>query len=107
MAKYSGDAVDTVLGCGVVLKNAVGIVGVIIIIGICIMPIIKLGVLTIAYNLAAAVIQPIAEPKIVSLLEEMGGVFKLLFAIICSMSVMLIVGVTLVIKISNSGMMYR
>lgn len=37
-----GDAVDTVLGCGVVLKNAIGIVGVIIVIGICIMPILKL-----------------------------------------------------------------
>ena len=57
--------------------------------------------------MAAAVIQPIAEPKIVSLLEEMGGVFKLLLAIICAISVMLIVGITLVIKMSNAGMMYR
>lgn len=57
--------------------------------------------------MAAAVIQPIAEPKIVKLLEEMGGVFKLLLAIICGISVMLIVGITLVIKISNTGMTYR
>ncbi|MBR3249613.1 MAG: hypothetical protein IKF83_02820 [Clostridia bacterium] len=42
MERFCGDAVDTVLGCGVILKNAVGMVGVIIIIGICIMPIIKL-----------------------------------------------------------------
>ena len=57
--------------------------------------------------MTAAIVEPIAEPKIVSLLGEMGGVFKLLMAIICSISVMLIVGITLVIKISNSGMMYR
>ncbi|MBR3249614.1 MAG: hypothetical protein IKF83_02825 [Clostridia bacterium] len=63
--------------------------------------------MTIAYNLTSAIVEPIADNKIVSLLEEMGGVFKLLLAIICSISVMLIVGVTLVIKISNSGMMYR
>ena len=63
--------------------------------------------MTICYNIVAAITQPIAEPKIVKLLEEMGNVFKLLLAIICSISVMLIVGITLVIKISNSGMMYR
>ena len=107
VGKILGDAVDTVLGCGVILKNAIGIVGVIIVIGICISPIIKLATLTIIYNLASAIIQPIADNKIVKLLGEMGGIFKLLLAILCSISVMLIIGVTLVVKISNSGMMYR
>ena len=107
VGKILGDAVDTVLGCGIVLKNAVGIVGVIVIIGICIVPIIKLGVITIAYNLSASIIQPIADEKIVKLLSEMGGIFKVLLGILCSLSVMLIIGITLVIKISNSGMMYR
>ena len=107
VGKVIGDAVDSVLGCGVILKNAVGFVGVIIIIGICIIPIIKIVTLTIMYNLAAAVVQPIADGKIVKLLEEMGGVFKVLLGILVSLSVLLLVGVTLVIKISNSGMMYR
>lgn len=107
VGKILGDAVDTVLGCGLVLKNAVGTVGVIVIIGICIVPIIKLGVITIAYNLSASIIQPIADEKIVKLLSEMGGIFKVLLGILCSLSVMLIIGITLVIKISNSGMMYR
>ena len=107
VGKVIGDAVDSVLGCGVILKNAVGFVGVIIIIGICIIPIIKIATLTIMYNLASAVAQPIADEKIVKLLEEMGGIFKILLGILCSLSVLLLVGVTLVIKISNSGMMYR
>lgn len=107
VGKILGDSIDTVIGCSNILKNAVGIVGVLVIIGICIMPIIKLAVLTISYHLAAAVCQPIADEKIVKLLDEMGGTFKVLLAIMCSISVMLIIGTTLVIKISNSGMMYR
>ncbi len=107
VGKILGDAVDTVLGCGVVLKNAVGIIGVIIIIGICIMPILKIGVLTIAYSLASGIIQPIADEKIVKLLGDMADIFKILLAILCAISIMLIIGTTLVIKISNSGMMYR
>ena len=107
VGKILGDSVDSVLGCGLVLKNALGIFGVIIIIGICATPIIKLAILTIIYNISSAIIEPIADEKIVKLLEEFGDIFKLLLGILCSVSVLLIVGITLVIKISNSGMMYR
>lgn len=107
VGKVLGDVVDSVLGCGVILKNAVGVVGVIVILGICLMPIIKIATLSIIYSLASAVIQPVADEKIVKLLDEMGGVFKLLLGILCALSVLLIIGVTMVVKISNSGMMYR
>ena len=107
VGKVLGDVVDSVLGCGVILKNAVGFVGVIVVLGICIMPIIKVGILSIIYNVASAIIQPVADEKIVKLLDEMGGAFKLLLGILCSLSVLLIIGITMVVKISNSGMMYR
>ena len=107
VGKILGDAVDTVIGCSNVLKNAVGIIGVIVIVCICVGPIIKLAVLMALYYLAGAVCQPIADEKIVKLLEQMGDTFKILLAIMCSVSVMLIVGTTLVIKITNSGLMYR
>ena len=107
VGKILGDSVDTVLGCSSILKNATGVIGIIIIIGICVMPIIKLTILTIAYHLAAAICQPIADEKIISLLSQMGDTFKILLAILCSVAVMLIIGVTLALKISNSGLMYR
>ena len=59
------------------------------------------------YSISSSLIEPIADEKIVKLLDEMSGIFKLLLGIVCSVSVLLIIGVTLVIKISNSGMMYR
>lgn len=107
VGKILGDAVDTVLGCGIILKNAIGLVGVIIIIGICIMPIIKLATLTITYKLLASATQPIADEKITNLLEQIGDIFKVFLAILTSISFMIIIGTTLVVKISNSGMMYR
>lgn len=107
VGKILGDAVDTVIGCTTILKNAVGIVGVIVVIGICILPIIKLVLLMTTYYIGSAVCQPIADKKIIDLLSQMGDTFKILLAILCSMSVMIIIGTTLVIKISNSGLMYR
>ena len=107
VGKILGDAVDTVLGCGIILKNAVGLIGVIVVIGICIIPILKLGILTIAYKLMSAICEPIADKNITSLLDQIGEVYKIFLAILCSISVMLIVGTALVVKISNTGMMYR
>lgn len=107
VGKILGDAVDTVIGCSSILKNATGIVGIIVLIGIAIVPIIKLTVLMAIYYLGSALCQPIADGKIISLLDQMGDTFKTLLAIMCAISVMFIIGTTLVIKISNSGMMYR
>jgi len=107
VGKILGDAVDTVIGCSNILKNAVGLVGVIVIIGICIMPIIKLTIMMATYYIASAICEPIADEKIISLLSQIGDTFKILLAMLIAVSVMLIIGVTLVIKISNSGLMYR
>ena len=105
--KILGDAVDTVLGSGVVLKNAVGVIGVIIIVGICNMPIIKLSILTICYKLLGAVTGVITDSKITSLLEQIGDVFKIFLGILSAISIMLIIGTALVLKMSNNVMMYR
>lgn len=107
VGKILGDVIDSVLGCGVILKNATGFLGVIVIIGICILPILKLTVLTTSYKLVANVSSVIADSKIVKLLEQISDIFKILTAILVSVSFMVIIGTTLLIKMSNTGMMFR
>ena len=107
VGKALGDSVDMVLGSTSLLKNSIGIVGMFVVIGICAMPIIKLTILTITYHFAGAICEPIADKKIVSLLEQMGGTFKVLLGIMFFVAVLLIIGLAMCIKISNSGMMYR
>lgn len=107
VGKILSDSVDTVLGCGIILKNAVGIVGVLIVVGICVMPIIKLAILSTTYKLLASVTQPIADKNITGLLEQIGDIFKILLAILSALAVLLIIGTALTLKISNSGIMYR
>lgn len=105
VGKILGDAVDTVIGCTNILKNAVGIIGVIIIIAICISPIIKLLFLMLFYYIGSALCEPIADEKIVNLLEKIGSTFKLFLGIMVSVSTLFIIGITLVINISNSAIM--
>lgn len=107
VGKILGDVIDSVLGCGVILKNATGFLGVIVIVGICILPILKLTVLTISYKLVATVSAVIADSKIVELLDQISDIFKILLAILVAVSFMVIIGTTLLIKMSNTGMMFR
>lgn len=107
VGKILGDATDAVIGCAGILKNAVGFVGIIVIIGICLLPIIKLTILTIIYYLASAICQPIADTKILNLLGSVADTFKTLLAIVFCVTVVLIVGLTIVIKISNATLLYR
>ena len=71
------------------------------------MPILKLSVLTISYKLVASISEVIADAKIVKLLDEMGDIFKILLGILFTIFFMVIIGTTLLIKMSNTGMMYR
>ena len=89
------------------MKNAVGIVGILVIISIAIVPLIKLSLITITYSIATALAEPVADKKIVKLLEQVGDTFKILLGILFVITAMFLIGVAIVIKISNSGMMYR
>lgn len=49
----------------------------------------------------------VADTKIVKLISEIADTYKILLAILFAVSVMFIIGITLVLKISNSSIMYR
>lgn len=70
VGKILGDTVETVIGCSNILKNTVGFVGVIIIIGIVAIPIIKLIIFTVCFKFTAAIGETVAETKIVKLISR-------------------------------------
>lgn len=107
VGKILGDATDAVIGGAGIIKNAVGFLGILVISGICISPIIKLTLLSFTYYIASCVCQPIADEKVIGLLDSIGDTFKILLAIIFCVSLMLIIGLTIVIKVSNSTLLYR
>ena len=107
VGKALGDSVDTVLGATSLIKNSIGFVGIIIVIGITAIPILKLIVLSTLYSLVGAISEPIADKKIVNVIDQMAGIFKILLGIMFFIAVLLIVGLALTLKISNASLMYR
>ena len=101
VGKIMGDTIDTVIGCTNILKNTFGILGVVILIGISIAPIIKISIIWFLIRLICAVCETIADPKIVKLLAGISDSYKLLFGILMSCSIMFIVGITVVLRMTS------
>lgn len=107
VGKIMGDTVDSVIGCSNILKNSVGVIGVIVILGIVLVPIVKIFVLWMSFKLTSAVCEVVADVKIVKLIDQISDGYKILLGILISISVMFIIGITLVIKLTNTALMYR
>jgi len=104
---FFSDAVDTIVGCSLLIKNAVGAFGLIALFVIVAFPILKIISLVLIYKICAAVIEPIAGGQLVNCLNEMAGSLLLLFATVASVALMFFVSVTIIIGAGNAALMMR
>lgn len=101
VGKVMGDSVDSILGSVNILKNSVGVIGVVILISIVIVPIIKVSALWIVIKLIAAICEIIADDSMVKLFDEISDSYKILFGILISVSGMFIIGITLILRMTT------
>lgn len=97
------ESVETVMNCSVVIKNSVGIVGIILVALISVVPVIKVAACLIMFRICAAVIQPIADKKIVKCISEMADSVSCVFSMMVAVIVMFIIILTIVINIGNTA----
>lgn len=93
----------TVIGAGVLIKNAVGIGGVLILLLITAMPLIKLVLMTLMYKLAAALIQPVSDERIVSCMQGIGQGSALLLKILGGSLLIFVLSMAVVLSATNGG----
>ncbi|WP_379128794.1 stage III sporulation protein AE [Paenibacillus sp. sgz500958] len=107
IGKMFADATDTVISASLLVKNAIGLSGVIIILFLCAFPAIKILVLALIYNLAAAVMQPLGETPIVTCLQTIGKSMIYVFAALAAVSLMFFMAVTIMLTAGNVTVMMR
>ncbi|MCC8127527.1 MAG: stage III sporulation protein AE [Clostridiales bacterium] len=90
-----GTAARMVLGAGVLIKNAVGAAGVIMLVMISAAPLIKLAVIVVIYRLTAAVLQPVGEKRIAAAVCGVAEGEQLLLGILTYGMIIFIVAIAL------------
>ena len=85
------EAMSSVAGSAMLLKNAVGIAGVIMLFAMFMVPVIKIWALGIAFRLAAAFTAPVAENRTVEVLRNIGDCIEMLFSSLACMGTIMII----------------
>jgi len=104
---FLSDAMDTVVGCSLLLKNAVGVIGLIVLFLITIIPAIKLISLIFVYRITAAVIEPISDGRIVDGLNDISKSLIILLGLLLTVTVMFIISITIIVGAGNITLMMR
>ncbi|MGN2369445.1 stage III sporulation protein AE [Clostridium cagae] len=101
VGKTFSDAIASIAGYSLIIKNAISSVGLLIIILILLYPIIKLVLMTVIYKLAAALIEPISDSRITNSVAAAGDSMTLIISCVLSVSLMFFILIALV---ASSGL---
>lgn len=101
------DATDTILSASLLLKNAVGIVGLIIIIFLALFPAIKIFVIGVIYRIGATILQPIGDGPIVECLIIISKYIFYILACLLLMTFMFFMAIVIIVAASNLTLLLR
>ncbi|SFI58004.1 stage III sporulation protein AE [Paenibacillus sp. UNC496MF] len=101
------DAADTVLSASMLVKNAIGLAGVVIILFLCAFPAVKIITLALIYNVAAAVMQPLGDSPIVGCLQTIGKTLIYVFAALAAVGLMFFLAITIILTAGNAAIMMK
>lgn len=97
---FVSDSFDIILSSSQLIKNVFGGVGLILLVGICLIPIIKIISIILVYKTSAIVIEPIGEDSISNFLNEIANLMAVMLACIIAITIMFFVTIAIVISIS-------
>lgn len=95
VGQAAGTAVQMVLGSGVLIRNTIGVTALFILAAICAVPILKLFLLMLLCHLAAAVLQPVCDKRVVSCILGAAQGHKLLLQMVFTVCALFFISIAL------------
>ena len=104
VGKFASDSVDMVLSCAAVIKNGVGILGMVIILCFLAGPVINLLAVAAVYKITAVLAEPISTKQVSSTLNEMGSSVITMTVILGLSALMFLIFLTIIISIGGGSL---
>lgn len=96
-----GGTAEVVLGTVVLIKNGIGVTGAIICLLLCIVPLVQIAVIVLMYKLAAAVIQPVSDKRVIGCMESVAEGCKLLLRVVFTTGLLFLLTIVIVTTLTN------
>ncbi len=95
-----GDAIsgttEVVIGTAVLIRNGIGVIGMIVCLVICLAPLIQMAVTALMYQLVAALIQPISDKRMVECVSSVADGSKMLLRIVFTTGILFLLTIAVV-----------
>ncbi|MBS3872819.1 MAG: stage III sporulation protein AE [Firmicutes bacterium] len=101
------DVFETVAGASLLLKNGIGITGLLAVFILCAMPALKVLVVVFIYRLAAAIIQPMGVTPVAEALSNLASILTVLAGALITVGIMFFILITIVIGAGNATLSIR
>ena len=95
------DAAETVLAGAGMLKNTVGVFGMLVVIGICLVPFLQLGFHYLTYKVASALSAALSGSRVAALIDQIGGAFGLILGMTGACALLLLI--SMISAVSAAG----
>lgn len=99
----AGAVTKMILGSGVLIKNSMGAAAVVILLLISLVPLVKLFVLIVLYRSVAAMLEPVADRRLVSCISGIADGQKLLLGLAASGMLLFIITIALICAGTNAA----
>jgi stage III sporulation protein AE len=105
IGKAISDAAETVLSASLLVKNAVGVAGLIVVCLIAVFPAIKILAVSLMYGGSAALMQPLGETPMVACLGTLGKTLVLVFGCVAAVAMMFFFAICILLASANLAVM--
>ncbi len=85
------DAMDVFVGCSLLIKNGLGVSALMAVVAYCALPVLRILATLLCYRLAGALLQPVADEKLVACLGDLSSVLTTLLVAVLSAAAMFLV----------------
>jgi stage III sporulation protein AE len=107
IGKFLSDAVEVVVGGSAILKNGLGMMGLVALVLICLIPAVRILILIFVYKLVAALIQPITSDGVLGYFDDISKSLVLILVGILSIAIMFFITISVVVEAGNVALMLR
>lgn len=107
VGKFFKDAVEIVASSGLLMKNALGVIGILAIALICIGPALRIAAMIFVFKISSALVEPLGLKELSDSLQDMSKSLTYIFASVASLAIMFFISIAIIVGAGNLTVMLR
>lgn len=98
---FLSDTLDTVLSGTRLMKNAVGVSGMVSLCVMSLIPVLKIFIIQLLLKVGAALCEPIADKRISNMMWEMSDSIMMIFAVVVMITVLFLINISIILLVTG------